>query len=319
MRTPAFWYKKHGMLSDVLMPLAVLYYCALRLRERFFPVTPTKVEARVICVGNLTAGGAGKTPVARYIARHLLAQGHKVAFLSRGYKGDATQVTRVNVHSHTAQQVGDEPLLLARVAPCYVAQNRAAAAQQAVKDGFTHLVMDDGHQHPYLHKDVSIVVIDGLHGIGNGLLMPAGPLRDRFQNGVKHANAVLFMGEDKHQLSRKVPTHCKTLYATPVLLGIPSPAPEQVVAFTGLGLPEKFFSLLRARGLQLAASVPFADHHYYTAHDIAFLREQAQQHNAPLVTTTKDAVKWPADAQKDLIVLDLDVQMQNPDILAGLL
>lgn len=315
MRTPSFWYAKRGFKSELLVPFSVLYFLALRLREKWIS-SPQKVAAKVLCIGNATAGGAGKTPLAMAVAQQWQAMGANVAFLSRGYGRKDDAAMRVDPLLHTAAQVGDEPLLLAQVAPCYVARTRLHAAQMAVADGFTHLVMDDGLQHYSVHKDATLMVVDGQHGFGNGLLIPAGPLRDRVDITLRSVNAVVMVGKDAHGVQSQLPSTMPCWQANPQLVGIPADvSTRKYIAFTGLGLPEKFFTLLRNHGVEPLEAIPFADHHNYPVRDREFLKQLAVEHQATLMTTTKDAIKWPAAERAQLTVVDLQLTWVQPKLL----
>jgi tetraacyldisaccharide 4'-kinase len=262
MRAPAFW-SGPSALSALLMPLGAVYAAAGKLRR--FAVRPQEAPVPVICVGNLVAGGAGKTPVAQAIAHHMIAQGVEVHFLSRGYGGKLKGPVRVLPGIHEAADVGDEPLLLAGTAPCWVAADRVAGAQAAAADGAQIIIMDDGHQNPSLAKSASIVVVDGETGFGNGRIIPAGPLREPVAEGLARADAVVILGEDRAGVAQSLPQ------GMPLLRGYLAPTEESraldgetVLAFAGIGRPEKFFDTVRAMGCKLVEQRGFPDHHPYS-------------------------------------------------------
>ena len=196
MKTPGYW-KNKGFYARLLLPVGMLYSAATAFRFKL--KQPRKVPVPVICIGNLTAGGTGKTPTAAAIADLLKKGGYKPAFVSRGYGGSLCGVT-VDPQKHTAGEVGDEPLLLAREAPVSINPDRFSAAQKAVKNGADVLIMDDGFQNPGLYKDLSFLIFDGAAGIGNGWPVPAGPLRENFAAGLKRAQAAVIIGEDRSNL-----------------------------------------------------------------------------------------------------------------------
>lgn len=298
MRAPDFWYPKArgaSLAADMLTPLGWLYGAAGRAKLAM--TTPARCGVPVICVGNVTAGGTGKTPVALEIARRLRRFGVAPAFLTRGYGGRLTGPVRVDPSVHGAADVGDEPLLLARAAPTIVARRRPDGAALAVRQGAQAIIMDDGFQNPALHKTVSILVVDRAVGFGNGRLIPAGPLREPLAQGLARSDAVVLMGE-----GGPWPAGIAPVPERPVIEARLEPDPEALkalgpgrwVAFAGIGRPEKFFATARAAGLALAATRAFPDHHVFTDEEIAALTADAARLDARLITTEKDAVRVPA-------------------------
>jgi tetraacyldisaccharide 4'-kinase len=303
MREPAFWSRPPGFFAGLLAPVAAVYgwIAAWRMaRPGRAPGVP------VICVGNLTVGGAGKTPTALAIAGTLRAAGRNPFLLSRGYRGSLSGPIRVDAAIHRARDVGDEPLLLARVAPTIVARDRVAGAQAACAAGAGVIVMDDGLQNPSLTKNVSIVVVDGRRGIGNGKVFPAGPLRAPLDAQLARADAVLVVGDGSGADAVAEAAHGRGL---PVLHGRLMPDPQAladlkgrgVLAFAGIGDPEKFFATLRDADVELRACRPFPDHHRYRRIEAIDLIQQAEAHGLVLATTEKDAVRL--SGQDDLAVL----------------
>ncbi|HEY4136048.1 MAG TPA: tetraacyldisaccharide 4'-kinase [Alphaproteobacteria bacterium] len=328
MRAPDFW-QDGGALSVALSPLGCLHAWAGRLRRA--AVTPRSAVMPVICVGNLVAGGAGKTPVALSLAAKLTARtglAGRVHALTRGYGGELRGPVRVDPLVHDAWKVGDEPLLLARRLPTWVARDRVAGAAAAVASGANLLILDDGLQNPALKKDLSFVVVDGGAGFGNGRVIPAGPLREPLGDGLGRADAVVVVGEDRVKAAARIarlrpalPLFHARLVATPDSAA--ALAGQRLVAFAGIGRPEKFFESLRALGCELVATRAFDDHHPYDAKDVAALAALAAQQGARLVTTAKDAVRWPADAQAvaggDIAVLDVEIAWDDEAALDMLL
>ena len=302
MRAPEFW-SHDGWAARLLAPLGWLYDQGGRLRT--WRTVPAQAGVPVICVGNLTAGGTGKTPVAIEIARHLAGLGLRPAFLSRGHGGSLAGPVRVDPDRHDAAETGDEPLLLARVAPTFVARDRAAGARAAVAAGAGAIVMDDGLQNPALRKTLRIVVVDGTAGFGNRRVIPAGPLRVPLARGLREADLFVLMGEDKLGLRPLLAGHA------PVVAGALCPDPEdaagfagrRVVAFAGIGRPEKFFTALEACGAHIVARRAFADHHRFTAAELAALADMARNADATLATTAKDRVRLPQPMRDSVAVL----------------
>lgn len=312
MKTPQFW-TEQGFLSNLLRPVGKIYAAATawRLKSR----VPYKAERPVICIGNLTAGGTGKTPVSLSIAEMLRSMGKNPYFISRGYGGHLQNIV-VNPAIHTPRQVGDEPLLLAEVAPAVVNLDRAAAAKLAVNNGADCLVMDDGFQNPTLHKDLSFLVFDGNYGIGNGRVIPAGPLREPFAEGIKRAQAIIILGADKHLIASKS--------ALPVFYGEiteeqPAIANRNIVAFCGIGHPEKFFASLSKCGFNINRNFSFPDHHFYTHAELNSLIDFAQKNNLDIYTTSKDFVKIPPKLRPHFKVLQIKIRWNDEKALQNFL
>ena len=261
---------------------------------------PYRSRLPVICVGNLVAGGAGKTPLALWIARHLQEQGHAPTFLSRGYGGNLTGPHRVDPRIDTAREVGDEPLLLAQTATTVIARNRAAGARMIEDTPATHIVMDDGLQNPGLAKDLSLAMIDGARWIGNGRVIPAGPLRASlaFQAGLVDALVIGGSGVADAPLPGALRQHfsCPMIRARRQIDGSTGDLRSRPwIAFAGIGRPEGFFEMLDASGAKITVRVPFADHHPFSQVDAERLLDLAETHHAGLITTEKDWVRLPSD------------------------
>ena len=238
MMAPYHW-SERGLLAWLWWPASLIYYLLLRLRLAWRK--PIRVSVPVICVGNNTAGGSGKTPTVIAICEWLQVQGHTPHIISRGYGGQVAGTVLVNPDRHSADEVGDEPLLLARGAPCWVSPRRLNAARAAIAEGASVLVMDDGLQNPTLHKDFSLMVVDGMAGLGNRMMIPAGPCREPLQRTLKASSAVLIIGEPTHPSLRHI--RHPHLYH-----GVLQPDSSvrldglNVHPFAGIGLPDKFFS-----------------------------------------------------------------------------
>lgn len=284
MKTPKFWLH-NGILSLILAPISFVYGAVTQGRIRFGK--PYHAGAKVICVGNITAGGVGKTPVAMALAERYLAEGKRVFFVTRGYKGKLKNIV-VDLARHTPEETGDEARLLAQVAPTIIAPKRDIGAKMAVEMGAEVIIMDDGFQNPRLYKDESWLVFDGTVGIGNGKIIPAGPLRETLAEGEKRADRIIIMGEDKTGLAARcsLPVYYGRLEALPC--DIPQ---QRVLAFAGIGHPEKFYQTLREQGYEVVQTRDFPDHYAYTAADIEDLQRAAAADGLALITTEKDFVK----------------------------
>ena len=308
LRAPDFWYADpDDSVAFILRPLGWVYALVGRLRA--IMTTPFQTSVPVVCVGNLTAGGTGKTPLAIAIGGRLKARGLRVAFLSRGYGADIPGAMIVDATQDLAADVGDEPLMLAQYAMTVVSPDRPAGARLAVSRGAQVIVMDDGFQNPSLAKDLSFVVVDAAKGFGNGCVIPAGPLRESVEDGVGRADALILMGQG----SAKVPS------LKPVIKAELVPARDEasrlkdqaVVAFAGIGQPQKFFATATACGALVKFSKEFPDHHSYSADDLAELVELAKRNDAKLLTTEKDWLRLPLTFRSNVDVLKVTAQFDK--------
>jgi tetraacyldisaccharide 4'-kinase len=297
MREPAFWWQPGT--GALLEPIAALYGAAAAARMR---LRGHRAGVPVICLGNLTVGGAGKTPAALAVAQLLHAAHARPFFLTRGYGGRLAGPVRVNPALHHSADVGDEPLLLARLAPTVVARDRAAGAQFAQYAGAGIIVMDDGLQNPSLAKDLSIIVVDGRRGIGNGKVIPAGPLRAPLSAQLAHAQALLIVGpaDAAADLQKRAERgglkifHARLEPDRGTLAAI---GKRRVLAFAGIGNPDKFFATLADAGVNVAERIGFDDHHRFTAAEAQDLLARARAANLMLVTTEKDLMRLSGDPQ----------------------
>lgn len=311
--TPEFWGAR-GLLSSLLLPLAWGYSAGGAARHAW--TRPATAGVPVICVGNLVAGGAGKTPVALALARRLAAQGHAPHILSRGYGGSLVGPVRVDPARHGAAETGDEPLLLAEAAPTWVARDRVAGAQAAVAAGATLLLLDDGLQNPRLAKTLSLLVVDGGFGFGNGRVLPAGPLREPLDRGIARADRVVLMGDDAAGVITRLDGK-PVLRARLVAENGADFAGKTVVAFAGIGRPAKFFASLAAAGARLGGRHAFPDHHSYGEDELQRLLAEAA--GAELVTTAKDWVRLAAPWRARIGVLRIAVAWDDERALDAIL
>ncbi len=304
MKEPAFWHQTDRyarsaapLTRALLTPLSAIYSWAGA--RRIENTEPETVSAKVICVGNLTLGGSGKTPVVAALREYLSAQGLRAASLSRGYKGKLEGPLKVDCNAHTAVDVGDEALMLSCSGEAWIGKDKVEAGKAMSADGVDIIIMDDGHQNPTLAKDLSIVVIDGGNPCGNGFVFPKGPLREPVERGLSRADAVIVMGELKGLFDELKGFEGPVVQGHTVSNGPVADGP--LVAFAGIGRPAKFFDTLTREGGNVVDEVPYPDHHTFTQDDIDFLHGLAMERGARLLTTEKDYVRL-GKAQRDDIL-----------------
>ena len=324
MRAPGFWWHPPGPLAFLLAPLGWIYGAITSRRMR---ARGAHAGVPVICIGNFVVGGAGKTPTTLAVAAMLQAQGETPFVLSRGYGGSLAGPVEVDPARHRADEVGDEPLLIARRVRTVISRDRPAGAAHARSSGASVIVMDDGLQNPSLHKDVRIAVVDGGSGIGNGFCFPAGPLRAPLATQIQGVDAVLLIGtgaagEAVAQAARQggVKVLRAQLAVEPDIAG--RLAGARVLAVSGIGRPEKFAATLREAGAEIVAERRFGDHHRYSPSEVARLLEEAQRMGAVIATTEKDMTKLgPAvagDRRDEVLVVPVSLVFEQPEAIRSL-
>lgn len=317
LKTPKFWTKKN-LASYSLLPLSLIYFLGFYL-VKFFTKT-VKISKPVICVGNLIAGGSGKTPTAIAIGKVLNEMSADFAFLSRGYMNDGSKFLMLRkFDNHRAEQVGDEPMLLMETATTFVSKNRLFGAKQIdAMNKFKMIVLDDGMQNNSLHRDLTIMVVDGKIGFGNNFLIPAGPMREPLFAGLKKVDFVVLVGEAKKGLLKKLDG--KTVVKANIIpLNLAEFSGKKLIAFCGLAYPQKFFSLLEKNGLEVIETYGFADHYIYKGSEIENLYKIAVEKNAVLVTTKKDWVKFSPALQEKVSYLDIELEFEDKELVKKLL
>jgi tetraacyldisaccharide 4'-kinase len=293
MRDPAFWWRDGSLAAALLAPFAAGYGA---IAARRMAQSGTRAGVPVICVGNFTLGGAGKTPTVLMLAKMLQEAGETPCCLSRGYGGNEAGPRRVDVQTDSAERVGDEPLLLARAAPTIVSHDRVAGAKAAADASV--IVMDDGLQNGALAKDFTIAVIDGRRGIGNGKIFPAGPLRAPLDAQMARTDALLVIGDNLNTGKVTVAAGGRPVFhgrLAPDAAALTALKSRNVFAFAGIGDPEKFFDTLTQAGIAVTQRKAFADHHRFTGEEAAELEMQAEHEGLTLVTTEKDHARMSGD------------------------
>ena len=313
MLTPEFLYTPTPSLTaNCLIPLSWIYRLLGHIQNKC--IKTWKAPIPVICIGNLVAGGQGKTPAALSIGHILKKQKKTIHYVSRGYGGKNKGPLLVKPENHEALEVGDESLLLSRVAPTWIGSNRKSSIELAHKMGAEVIIMDEGFQNPSIHKDLSIIVVDGEMGFGNGHLIPAGPLRQDVQTGLSQSNAVVIVGEDKTNLKSNIlktyPSFDKSPFNILAAQLTPDQTPDnlknkKIFAFTGIGYPKKFFDTLTNMGYNVVATRSFSDHHLYSDIDVSNLRDTAKLYEAGLITTSKDYVRLSQTQKENISILEI--------------
>lgn len=318
MREPWFW-RSDSLAARAaafsMTPLSVIYDSAQRARWRL--TSPAKAPAPIICIGNATLGGGGKTPFAIAVQKLLAAEGLDCRFLTRGYGGAETGPLKVDLQKHDARDVGDEALLLVRHAPVWIARDRREGAKAAAQDGADVIIMDDGFQNPTVAKIFSVLLIDAGEPAGNGRVFPAGALREPLARARARADAAVFVGADEKSAERAAAAHGSQFAAWPA--PVDAPTPGRVVAFTGIGKPQKFFDLLKAEGFDLAHTLAFPDHHHFSDHDRKALARLSKAKEAPLITTEKDHVRLPASFAQTVMTLPIAMTINKPALLTNMM
>lgn len=318
MKTPKFWYPSNKdqlcLASCVLSPVSHIYQHIHKYAQ--YSSKPKKLDIPVICIGNITAGGGGKTPTC--IALKQLISNNisdlKISFLSRGYGSPSKQVKRVK-SIDKAISVGDEPILLAKHAPTFISPNRFDGAKAALEDGAQCIIMDDGLYNQTLQKDISFLVIDGHYGLGNMKTIPSGPLREPLNTTLKKIDAVIIIGEDKHQIREQLNE------VVPVFKANIKPNTDRIdknrfyIAFTGIALPQKFFKTLEESNIKASKTYDFPDHHHFTKAELKRLTQEAQESDACLITTEKDHVRLPDNVKNAVKYLPISLEWKNEDEL----
>ena len=312
LKAPKFWYNKHDTLFSILLyPISLIFSLITKINTLAHKDMSQGIP--VICIGNLVVGGAGKTPVALKVGKILKLSGYNPHFLTRGYAGKIKNNIKVD-NNHTAEEVGDESLILSTVAPTWIGPNRIKSSALAKKNNADCVIMDDGFQNPTIKKDFSIIVIDGKQGFGNKRVLPSGPLRESIQRGLRRADAIVVVGKDKFAIKTLLPISIPIFNAefnvsknNEIFKG------KDITAFAGIAYPLKFFETLEQQGAKIKKTITFPDHYIYKENDLLKLVETANNNKSILVTTSKDFVRIPKNYQTIINKLEGEIMIEKED------
>ncbi len=319
MKTPEYWNKKNSLLSFMLLPLSYIWLLAIKIK--FLTNSSKNLGIPIICIGNVTAGGAGKTPVTIALTKRLTMQGINTHILSHGYGGSLKTTTKVNTKIHNAKDVGDEAMLCSQIATTWISKNKYRGAKDIASAGAQIIITDDGFQNKKLKKNLSFLVINGSTGLGNNRIIPSGPLREPLHQALKRANAIILVNKDLHKLSSFIPKEIPIIVSETKVTNKSKKYlfKKSVIAFTGIAYPEKFLETITNEGAIVKKFHKFADHHNFTNHELELLFEQAKQLNASCITTSKDYVRIPIPLRLKVKEISLTLEFKNVKKLDALI
>ena len=302
----------------ILILLSVLWRCVHFLKIKFGKYE--KMPIPVVCVGNVTLGGSGKTPTVLLILKLFSEIGIEAHVVSRGYKGKLNRTTLVNSNEHNASDVGDEPLMISRTAKVWVTRDKKSGIMAAYNSGAKIVILDDGFQNPSVFKDFSLLIIDTDFNFGNGYIFPIGTLRESLDFAMNRTDLLLCLGkyESRKSFIKKTRIPSNILLTEGQLKPTVYPShleKKKLIAFCGIARPEKFFQTLKNLNLNVIETIPFPDHFLYSKNDLENLKKRGEQENALLVTTEKDIVKIPKDLKREFYSLPVEVKLTNSSVL----
>ncbi|MBT34944.1 MAG: tetraacyldisaccharide 4'-kinase [Rickettsiales bacterium] len=314
MKTPKFWYSKNSIISILLRPISFLWVLGSILRKK---KSYNFNNIKIIKVGNVVAGGSGKTPTVISIVKKLANSKYQVHIISRGYKGSIKKSTLVNTDIHSYKEVGDESIILSKIAPTWIGNNRIESIKNAQKMGAKIVVLDDGIQDASIKGDLNLLVFNGLQGLGNGKIIPAGPLREKLSDSIKKCHLSIIIDEDINNIANKLNNLLPIIKAK---INIESEylnnfKNKNVVAFCGLGFPEKFFKTIKEIGCNIRYKKSFPDHYQYKEKDLKELIDIAIKYNSLLITTEKDHIKILKKYRNRIYYFPITVDFINDKII----
>tara|TARA_A100001037_G_C15091087_1_gene609133 strand:+ start:384 stop:1361 length:978 start_codon:yes stop_codon:yes gene_type:complete len=314
MKTPKFWYSKNSIISILLRPISFLWVLGSILRKK---KSYNFNNIKIIKVGNVVAGGSGKTPTVISIVKKLANSKYQVHIISRGYKGSIKKSTLVNTDIHSYKEVGDESIILSKIAPTWIGNNRIESIKNAQKMGAKIVILDDGIQDTSIKGDLNLLVFNGLQGLGNGKIIPAGPLREKLSDSIKKCHLSIIIDEDINNIANKLNNLLPIIKAK---INIESEylnnfKNKNVVAFCGLGFPEKFFKTIKEIGCNIRYKKSFPDHYQYKEKDLKELIDIAIKYNSLLITTEKDHIKILKKYRNRIYYFPITVDFINDKII----
>ncbi len=313
MKTPRFWQRK-SFVSILLIPFSAIYYSIFLIKNLL--IKPIKLNKKIICIGNLTAGGSGKTPTAIALGKIMQDMSIDFNYLSRGYNGSNKKlITLYKNQQYNPDLTGDEPLLLKEIAPTIICKNRLKAAKQIARNkNLKAIILDDGMQNKSLAKDFTILVIDTKIKFGNNMIFPAGPLRQTINSGINQADLIVVIGDKLDQTLDYLPDS-KTTYAKINITNLNRFKDKKLLAFCGLAYPQKFFDLLHKNKLNIVKKIEFEDHFKYKQKDLEKILDFCQKNSLTPITTKKDWVKFSKKYQDKINYLDIELVFNNDQIV----
>ena len=317
MKTPAFWYKKKSIFSLLLTPLSFIWIIGSFINKK----KSIKFNIPIIKVGNVVAGGAGKTPTVLSLTERLINSKINVHIICKGYKSSAKKSVQVNTKIHTYKEVGEEALICATIAPTWVGKKRSDSINNAINSGADLVILDDGLQDESIYSNLNIIIFNGYQGIGNGRIIPAGPMRESFSKAINKSHLALIIDKDVNNISKLINNRLPVIQSNLIIEEkyINNFKNKNVIAFCGIGYPEKFYNSLKKIGCRILYTKSFADHYHYSEKDIKYLLKKSQDLNALLITTEKDHIKIMKHFKSRIYYFPIKIELHNYKILDDLL
>lgn len=310
IKTPKFW-RSINLTAILLYPLCLVYLLISTII--FYIQKPKKFNTKIICIGNVTAGGSGKTPVAIMLGKLLKKNDYKIAYVCKNYLATIKTPTKIS-KSHKSPDVVEESLLLSKVADTFVAENIIDALSAADQQSYDYIITDDGLQNNKFYKDISILTINGQIGLGNNMLLPSGPLRESLKSAIHRSDIIFMIGEDKKEILKKIPNHNYIKLIQKFNLKYYN-ATQRYIAFSGIGYPEKFFKSLEDQKIHVIETIEYPDHYIYSVEDIESLIKKANNAGVALITTEKDMIKIPDKYKNKISCLFIELFAEKEEKL----
>ena len=317
MKTPLFWDKKKSIFSIILIPFSFIWLLGSFIKKK----KAIKFNIPIIKIGNVVAGGAGKTPTVLSLTQKLINSKVNVHIICRGYKSSAKKSIQVNTKIHTYKEVGDEALMCAAIAPTWVGKIRSESIKCAIDNGANLVILDDGLQDESIFSNLNIIVFNGYQGIGNGRIIPAGPMRENLNKALNKSHLALIIDEDKKNISQQINKTIPIIQSNLIIEDkyINNFKNKEVIAFCGIGYPQKFYKSLNKIGCKVLYTKSFPDHYHYSEQDIKKLLKKSQELNSLLITTEKDHVKIMENYKSRIYYFPIKIELNNFKILDDLL